>query len=122
LSDLDPKNWKERDNDGVLRDPWVKQWYLPLTSNEIGDLVTFVTGSAGGDDAITSLCRVYGNRRDGLLPIVALKAGSYKHKRYGRIETPDFDIVGWFGTPTAKPVPETGNAGGNDDMNDAIPF
>ena len=56
---------------------------------------------------------------------VALRTRSYKHKQYGRIETPDLPIVGWDGEPTAPPTaPPTqqlvGAAAG--DLNDHIPF
>ena len=83
--------------------------------------------------AIADLCRIYGNKkRDGLLPIIALKVRSYKHKQYGRIETPDFTIVGWddgdakeTAAPPAQPVqpklPEKASAD-NSDMDDKIPF
>jgi hypothetical protein len=143
LPDTDPTAWKEKDADDNPRDPWVKQWYLPLIAVETGDFATFVSGSNGGDNAISNLCRVYGhNMRDGLLPIVALKTGSYKHKKYGRIEEPDFPVVGWHGTPRSPIIgndgddpkssptgdgnlgagPRTGNAAANADMNDSIPF
>jgi hypothetical protein len=97
---------------------------LPLISVETGEVYTFVTGSKGGIAAVKNLCRVYGNKhRDNLLPIVALRTRSYKHKQYGRIETPDLMIVGWDGiTSTAIPVQSapTGNAA--DDLNDAVPY
>jgi hypothetical protein len=121
LSDTDPKKWN-KDSDGEPRDPWVLQWYLPLVGVESGELITFVTGSKGGIEAIGTLCRVYGRKhRDGLLPIVALGVRSYKHKKYGRIENPDLAIVGWDGEPTAPPTqPRIGDAAG--DLNDQIPF
>jgi hypothetical protein len=126
LADTDPKKW-DMDSDGEPRDPWVLQWYLPLVGVESGELITFVTGSKGAICAIGTLCRVYGRKnRDGLLPIVALKMRSYKHKKYGRIETPELPIVGWDGEPTAlEPTappsqPRIGDAAG--DLNDLIPF
>jgi hypothetical protein len=98
----------------------VQQWFLPLISVETGDLATYVTGSKGGASAIANLCRVYGRKkRDGLLPVVALKSRTYKHDDYGRIETPDLPIVGWDGKSTAMPAPPDIAA---DEMNDAIPF
>jgi hypothetical protein len=129
LGDLDKTKW-EQDDDGKPKDPWVRQWYLPLTTIDVGDFVTFVTGSNGGDVAIAGLCRAFGHRSDGSLPIIAIKTRSYKHKKYGRIETPDLALVGWHGggpstVTTAKPVnqvpPKTGNAAVNhDDMNDEV--
>ncbi len=98
------------------------QWFLPLIAVGTGDFLTFVAGSKGGIAAIGNLCRIYGHkRRDSLLPIVALKVRSYKHKQYGRIETPDLPIVGWedAGAPSmAMPVQATIA----DDIDDTIPF
>jgi hypothetical protein len=130
LSDSDPKQWREKDADGRPRDPWTQQWFLPLIGVESGELVTFVSGSKGGIGAVADLCRVYGHKqRDGLLPIIALKTRSYKHKQYGKIETPEFQIVGWDGEKTeaaAIPVqprfPEKGTANTADMMDDEIPF
>lgn len=118
LPDTDSGKW-EKDSNGTPRDPWVAQWYLPLVGVESGELVTFVTGSKGGVDAIRTLCGIYGRkRRDGLLPIVALKTGSYKHKTYGRVEVPDLPIVGWDGM--ASPSQSNGDAAKV--LDDEIPF
>ena len=124
LSDNDPESWTERDANGKPRDPWVPQWYLPLISVETGEVYTFVTGSKGGIAAVANLCRVYGNKhRDNLLPIVALRTRSYKHKQYGRIETPDLPIVGWDSmTSTAIPVQSAPTGNTADDLNDAVPY
>jgi hypothetical protein len=98
LGDTDENKWKDKDADGHPKDPWTVQWFLPLIGVETGDVFTFVTSSKGGVGAIGDLCRVYGHKqRENLLPIVALKARSYKHPRYGRVETPDLAIVGWDG-------------------------
>jgi hypothetical protein len=121
LGDMDQDKW-ERDADGEPRNPWVLQWYLPLIAED-GELLTFVTGSKGGIGAIGTLCRVYGRKaRDGLLPIVKLQVRSYRHERYGKIETPDFVIVGWDGLePASAPMLEQRGASG-DALNDEIPF
>jgi hypothetical protein len=66
LPDNDPKKWTEKDADDNPRDPWCKQWYLPLIGVDTNDFATFVSGSNGGNNAIANLCRVYGhNMRDG---------------------------------------------------------
>jgi hypothetical protein len=131
LSDADPASWTEKNaDDGKLRDPWTQQWFLPLIGVESGELVTFVTGSKGGIGAVADLCRVYGHRQQhGLLPIIALKTRSYRHKQYGKIETPDFQVVGWDGAQTeaaaipVQPTQLTEKAtANNDDMDDEIPF
>jgi hypothetical protein len=125
LGDNEPANWKEKDADDRPRDPWCKQWFLPLTSVETDDFVMFVTGSKGGIGAIGNLCRVYGRtERNGLLPIVALKTRSYKHKQYGRIETPDLPIVGWHGKPPGPKaaMPVSPKSPGSADLEDATPY
>jgi hypothetical protein len=121
FGDLDQNKW-ERDTAGQPRDPWVLQWYLPLIAQD-GELLTFVTGSKGGIGAIGTLCRVYGRKkRDGLLPIVKLQVRSYRHERYGKIETPDFVIVGWEGLePSPTPMLEQHGASSYE-LNDEIPF
>jgi len=120
LPDNNPKKW-EKDDNGNPRDPWAKQWYLPLVSVETGELHTYVTGSDGGDQAITNLCNVYGHKvNDGMLPIVALRSSGYKHKKFGRIKKPELPIVGWDGTPPAAiPMQPPPNA---DMGGDAVPY
>ena len=129
LGDTDPKGWG-KDADGKPRDPWVLQWFLPLIGVESGELITYVTSSKGGIDAVCDLCRIYGHKqRDGLLPIVALRTGSYKHKLYGKVATPDFQVVGWDDSAPkmAADVPvqsaiSTDRSAVDADMNDEIPF
>jgi hypothetical protein len=125
LGDTDPKNWAEKDADGRPRDPWTLQWFLPLVGVVTGDLLTFVTSSKGGGMAIKELCEIYGSKdRDGLLPIIALKVRSYKHPSYGRIETPDFAIIGWDGlpAPAVKLSAQEKSAVIDAEMDDEIPF
>ena len=113
LGHQDRAKW-EKDSSGKPKDPWCEQWYLPLVRLDNGEVVTYVTGSKGGVGAIGRLCNVYGRRLDGTLPIVALGTRSYKHKEFGRVETPIFEIVGWEGTPNPNPAKH--------DLNDEIPF
>ena len=119
-SDTDPAEWKEKDASGNPRDPWVAQWFLPLIGVDTDELLTFVTSSKGGVAAVANLCRVYGGKHQrGRLPIVALRTRSYKHKQFGRIETPELVITGWEGSTAAMPV-HTGNAA--DAWDAEIPF
>lgn len=124
LGDTGPKKWTEKDADGKRRDPWSEQWFLPLISVASGDFFTFISGSRGGIGAIRELCNKYGHqRREGLLPIIALKVRSYKHKQYGRIETPDFAVVGWDDAGAAPPLTaKEKTAALKAEMNDDIPF
>jgi len=115
LGDTDSGKW-ERDHAGAPRDPWCKQYYLPLENAETGELLTFVTGSQGGNSAIGRLTNQFvRNVRNGL-PLVRLAAGSYKHKQFGRVEVPEFSVTGWTGGGHVD-VPSVGG-----DMSDEIPF
>jgi hypothetical protein len=96
LGDTDESKW-EKDGAGAPRDPWTSQYYLPLEDAETGELLTFVTGSQGGNSAIGRLTNQFvRNVRRGL-PLVRLAAGSYKHKNFGRVEVPEFAVTGWTG-------------------------
>jgi hypothetical protein len=118
LGDIDQATW-EADAKGERRDPWVLQWYLPLSDMQNGDVMTFVTASHGGVSAIGKLCSLYGRRGGtGPLPIIKLAVRSYKHKTYGRIETPEFDIVGWDEAPGGIAIIRDHD---DRDMNDSIP-
>jgi hypothetical protein len=120
LGNTDPSAW-EKDCNGTPRDPWFFQYYLPLEDMDTGELLTFATGTLGGKDAIGRLCSQFvRNARNGL-PIIRLIAGSYKHKSFGRVEVPDFSVIGWTGAAESvvhgKTPPTV-----SDDMNDEIPF
>ncbi|XIA62197.1 hypothetical protein ACFIOY_21385 [Bradyrhizobium sp. TZ2] len=104
VGDRDPAEW-EKDEDGVARDPWqftntVVMRQLGTTGDNDG-LFTFSTSSRGGINAIGVLCKEYDKKiRMGdpnLLPIIELNADSYPHsnKRFGVIDVPVFDVVGW---------------------------
>jgi hypothetical protein len=96
LDDHDKNNWEKNDR-GEPRDPWVPQSYLPLENPETGELVVFVTGSAGGRGAIGALVSIASRNLHRGQPIIQLGVRSYRHKQFGRIENPDFPIVGWVG-------------------------
>jgi hypothetical protein len=131
LGDLDEAGW-ERDSNGNARDPWVKQYYLPMEDAETGDISVFVTSSHGGRGAIGKLLNIFSRKTRNGLPIVKLNVASYKHRTFGRIETPDFPIVGWTGPaqamtaalmPTSPNDPMLEPAGAsNADLDDEIPF
>ncbi|HXB77112.1 MAG TPA: hypothetical protein VNX23_06835 [Bradyrhizobium sp.] len=96
LGDTDRGQW-EREPSGAPRDPWSKQYYLPLEDARTGELFTFVTGSQGGNSAIGKLTNLFlRNARRGL-PIVTLATDFYKHKQYGRVEVPEFSLKSWTG-------------------------
>src|SRR5262249_22936862 len=135
LGDMDQSQW-ERDAAGKPRDPWVLQYYLALEDVETGELLTFVTGTAGGTNAIGKLCGQFARNAKNGRPIIRLGASSYKHRSYGRVEVPDFPVIGWTGSalaqgavpdfpvipggaPAQEPVPALARA---NEMDDDIPF
>jgi hypothetical protein len=114
LGDLDQSKW-ERDPSGNPKDPWSRQSYLPLEDIKTGEIVVFVSGSHGGRGAIGNLCDSAANNHQRGQPRIRLAVSSYKHKMYGRIEVPDFPIVGWTGTAEPSKQIEA-------ELSDEIPF
>jgi hypothetical protein len=108
LGDTDERNW-ETDAAGNTRDPWVKQYFLPLSDLETGAVAVYVTASVGGIGAIGTLCGIFADNTQNGLPIVRLAVSSYKHKHYGHVEVPDLQVVRASPTITA-------------DLGDNIPF
>lgn len=94
LGDTDETQW-EKDSTGKPRDPWGKQWYVPLVALETGEMVVFCTGSRGGSQTVSKLCAIYGRQARNGLPIIRLNISSYKHREFGRIEIPDLAVVSW---------------------------
>jgi hypothetical protein len=122
LGDNDSSTW-ETDTRGEPQDPWSAQSYLPLEDIESGEILTFVSGSIGGRQAVSRLAARAARHLASMgLPIVKLAVESYKHKSYGRIDKPDFAIVGWT-NPNPKPevvqlVAEKNHA----EFSDDVPF
>lgn len=116
LDDTDESVWEKNDR-GERRDPWVSQSYLPLETPETGELIVFVSGSAGGRGAIGALVNIASRNLHKGQPIVQLGVRSYKHKQFGRIENPDFPIVGWTGAiGGARPVPPSTHPAFDDEI------
>jgi hypothetical protein len=107
LGDSDETQWP-KDISGKVRDPWVRQYLLPLRDPDTNAIAVYVTGSIGGTSAIGALLDVFCRNVQNGLPIVRLAVGSYKHKDYGRVLTPELQVVGWTGV--------------KDDLQDDIPF
>jgi hypothetical protein len=105
LDDIDEHSW-EMQEDGTRRDPWQFQASVPITRLDAGgETYCFTTGSKGGLGCVNKLTRTYGSRikteKVPGLPIIELKADSYKHRTYGKIFVPNMIVVGWTG-PTAR--------------------
>jgi hypothetical protein len=103
LDDADQTKWEKNDRNEP-KDPWVLQTYLPFEHPQTSELLVFVTGSAGGRGAVATLVRTASHNMHKGQPIIQLGVRSYKHKQYGRIENPDFPIVGWTGDATGVPA------------------
>jgi len=144
LPDLDESFWQiEVDKDGKPlkpRDPWQRQQYLPMLSDE-GVLYTYACGVRDFKDPVGLLSRQYAMQHVNhptLIPKVRLMTDQYKSKIPGvgwRI-TPMFEPAGWFdraefdevlrkggyiasSEPTAVEEDETSFA---EDVSDSIPF
>jgi hypothetical protein len=115
LGDLDPDEWPAG-LDGKPADPWLHQMLIPMQNMETSEIFTFQTTSTTGRTAIGALMRAYNRMRRAKpseVPIVLLKPGSYEHRTFGKVNIPNFVIVG-------RTVP--GNTQPLDDMDDEVPF
>jgi hypothetical protein len=110
LGDLDESKWPV-DSLGKRKDPWFKQWFLPLVNEETGETAVFAGGSIGAQRAVGNVLRICGRNPHKGNPVVALGVREYKHPQYGRIASPEFTIVSWEKQPSLAA-----------EMNDAIPF
>jgi hypothetical protein len=124
LDDLDRAKWPE----GLDRnpaDPWVYQYLLPLEHLPSGEIVIFVTPSAGGRRAVADLCSTYakrvGKNANCGQPIIKLGKVDMPTKKFGKVPRPQFEIVGW--DELAGDVDETPPAvTSEDEFRDEIPF
>lgn len=136
LSYAEESDWP-RDSKGKPRDPWVKQFFVPLIKRDDEKLVTYVTGTTGGRIAVGKLCDAF-LANDRKRPIVKLHTGSFKSKEYGKVDSPAFQIVGYENEPAEQPpplpdptttpppavaaLPAKKTKRANGDMDDEIPF
>jgi hypothetical protein len=124
LDDLDRDKWPEG-LDGNPADPWVYQYLLPLEHLASGEIVIFVTSSAGGRRAVADLCSTYakrvGKNANCGQPIIKLAKVDMPTKKFGKVPRPHFEIVGW--DEPAGDVNETPPAVTSErEFEDEIPF
>lgn len=100
LGDLDQKKWP-KDAAGQPTDPWVKQSFLPLENVATGQIVVFVSSSQGGIGAIATPCGTAARNLHRGNPRIQLRVGSYKHQKFGRVQVPEFTVIGWDTPPPA---------------------
>jgi hypothetical protein len=100
LGDNDPGKCERRD-----QDPWQLTFFLPLTDPNDGELFVYSTTSRGGKDALANLQDAFADNREhhpkdaDKLPLTGLSSDHYPHPDYGRVETPELDIVRWVDAP-----------------------
>jgi len=94
LGDLDMNEWPKNDH-GQPTDPWIQQSFLPLENAATGQVVIFVSSSHGGRSAIATLCGTAARNVHRGNPRIRLRVGSYKHNKFGRVEVPEFTVIGW---------------------------
>jgi hypothetical protein len=122
LDDTDSSTW-EIDTRGEPQDPWSQQSYLPFEDGESGDILTFVSGSLGGRQAVSRLAARSARHMATMgLPIIALAIESYKHKNFGRIDKPDFSIIGWTNPNPTQEVVQLAAQRNHDEFSDEVPF
>jgi hypothetical protein len=125
LGDMDENLWPLNGR-GEPNDPWQFAFFLQfLDLNDRTIKYIWAASSAGARREIGCLCRAYAQRQSAnALPVVMLEADYYRHRNYGRIDTPELSIVGWIDEETvaaqaqvSKPVTDVAC-----DLNDEIPF
>jgi hypothetical protein len=118
-NDLDSFDENERafNQNGERSDPWVWSYFLRLT-DENGTAYVWTAGSVGARGAIGTLSKAFAAKR--LNPIIKLRSSSYKHAKFGKVNIPTLEVIGWedggavpaLTAPPAAPV----------DFEDSIPF
>ncbi len=89
----------------VEGDGWQPQVAVQLKNPVTDTEVIFKTSSQGGREAVSVLCTALveqaATNPAAPLPVVRLTNDSYKHKDYGKIYKPVFDIVDWTDADSA---------------------
>jgi hypothetical protein len=96
-----PKRSELEDSDTAR---WEPVWLLPMADEKTGEIFVFSTKSQGGKDVLAQLQEDFADHREAnpqsdLMPRVALKADSYPHPQFGRVDIPIMPIVDWVTMP-----------------------
>ena len=81
-------------------DGWRDQAQVDLRSLDNGMEMLFKTSSRGGLNAISAVSKEFAGKlklepKEMPVPIITLEAGFYKHKEFGKIFFPKFNIARW---------------------------
>jgi hypothetical protein len=96
LGFTDKNQWEVNDR-GVPQDPWQPSDRIVLRTMD-RDLLTFITGSVGGRNAIAKLLGKVAKSPSavsGKMPVVELQCGTYEHDDYGTVNYPIFHVIDW---------------------------
>lgn len=82
-----------------------------ISGEDAGTVIQYKQSSVGAMKAFRSLTDGIGAQleadKDEIVPIIEMKSDSYKHKKYGRIYNPIFEIVEWRSMDDNSPAGET---------------
>ncbi|MGH9552884.1 MAG: hypothetical protein ACRD3W_26120, partial [Terriglobales bacterium] len=123
LGFLDKNSWETNDR-GVAQDPWQPSDRMILrTIDTAEDLLTFISSSIGGRNAIAKLlgkvARITTQAAEGKMPVVVLETGTYDHDDYGVVAYPIFRIIDWA---CWDREPERTNVTISSELDDDLPF
>jgi hypothetical protein len=124
LGHNDRNAWETYDR-GIPQDPWQPSDRIVLrTMDSAQDLLTFISSSVGGRNAIAKLLGKVANSADaseGAMPVVELEVGEYDHDDYGTVAYPIFKIVDWdFWNSSNRPA--VASSAMSAELDDAIAF
>jgi hypothetical protein len=124
LGDLDERDW-ERDSAGKPSDPWQFGFFLRLVDPDSEEAFAWSATSNGARRAMGDLVNAFARRRrknpESCIPVVRLDSDFYRHKDFGRVDVPKFEIVEWRASDTAPSLPAP-DGSDHARMDDDIPF
>ena len=140
LGDFDESRWPY-DQNGQQTDPWVPTAMFIMTTRGGETVFTFSTHSFWGRQAAYRLIQNYAaeaRQHLGCFPVISLGTTTHPSKKYGDVDGPTLEIVGWQEKPQQTPAltslpeelddkmkPTKSKSRGfidNSDMDDDIPF
>jgi hypothetical protein len=118
----DKNTWETNDRN-VPQDPWQASDRIVLrTTDSAQDLLTFISSSIGGRNAIAKLLGKVARSvqaAEGKMPVVELEVGEYDHDDYGKVSYPIFKIVDWDFWDSSDAIAKLPV---NEVLDDEIPF